>query len=222
MLRSSSSKFFESRMRPKSPMELPSRYSPTATWPKAARPSSMACWASMAAAAVSSILVCSSATSAVSCSYSLLIWAMAGFGLVQRGLRRIHGSLSGRRQDRPQPEPRRCRRGRRRATGRERPSSLFLFRTLAVPRFPFRSAITPQLSPGEHADRCAASLHLPQIDRPRQASYRKRHESSTPCPWSITLFDHNANTCSYYYCNLFGVPLYCAKSKRKERPCTPW
>ena len=28
------------------------------------------------AAAVSSILVCSSATSAVSCSYSLLIWAM--------------------------------------------------------------------------------------------------------------------------------------------------
>ena len=40
------------------------------------RPSSMACWASMAAAAVSSILVCSSATSAVSCSYSLLIWAM--------------------------------------------------------------------------------------------------------------------------------------------------
>ena len=57
-------------------MELPSRYSPTATWPKATRPSSMACWASMAAAAVSSILVCSSATSAVSCSYSLLIWAM--------------------------------------------------------------------------------------------------------------------------------------------------
>ena len=33
----------ESRMRPKSPIELPSRYSPTATWPKAARPSSMAC-----------------------------------------------------------------------------------------------------------------------------------------------------------------------------------
>ena len=76
ILRSRSSKLFESMIIMRRLAELPSRYSPTATSPRSARPSSMACWASRAAADDSSICACRSATWAVSASYSALISPM--------------------------------------------------------------------------------------------------------------------------------------------------